>query len=308
MRRPAVTLIEVLVSMFIMAIGMLALLVLFPLGAVSMGQALKDDRCRSTASMAENVALAMNVRHDPNVTGVLGFLNPINPIPPGNPAVYVDPYGFMQGLTVLGGNPLIPTANIPRVTPSFVTLPAQADRWFCLPDDITFLENGTPDLVNTGGSVQRGLRYSFAYLLTRPQPMVDDLVQLTVVVYSGRPNSGPLALEPSFAATNYIGGVFVPPNPPSPNSLLVSWTPPLQTAPNIKFGSWILDTSLNNTPSFYRVANITEGPLPNTLMLEVLPNIRPAITPPPGSPSIITAITVMDSVAEVFDKGLGWVP
>jgi hypothetical protein len=303
MRRPAVTLIEVLVSMFIMAIGMLALLVLFPLGAVSMGQALKDDRCASTASMAENVALAMNIRHDANITGLLGFSNPINT----SGAVYVDPYGVIQGLPPVG-NPLIPTTIIPRVSPTFVTLPPQADRWFCLPDDITFLENGMPDVVNTGGHVERGLRYSYAYLLTRPQPTQDTLVQLTVVVYSGRPNSGPLTLEPSYAATNYIGGIFMPPNPPSPNSVMVSWTPPLQTAPNIKFGSWILDTSPNNTPSFYRVANITEGPMPNTLMLEVLPNIRPGITPPPGSPSIITAITVMENVAEVFDKGLGWVP
>ncbi len=44
-RRPAVTLMEVLIAMFIMAIGMLALLALFPVGAVSMAQALKDDRC-----------------------------------------------------------------------------------------------------------------------------------------------------------------------------------------------------------------------------------------------------------------------
>ena len=35
-RRPAVTLMEVLIAMFIMAIGMLALLVLFPIGAISM--------------------------------------------------------------------------------------------------------------------------------------------------------------------------------------------------------------------------------------------------------------------------------
>jgi hypothetical protein len=246
-----------------------------------MGQALKDDRCRSTASMAENVALAMNVRHDTNV--ILGF----NSIP-GTTAVYVDPYGVMQTLTFVGGNAAIPTATIPRVSPSFLTLPAQADRWFCLPDDITFLENGTPDLVNTGGSVQRGLRYSYAYLLTRPQPQtIDDLVQLTVVVYSGRPNSGPLTLEPSFNATTL-----------SNNGIQVTWGAG-QPAPNIKFGSWILDTTPGpgTTPSFYRVANITDAG-PNSMVLEVLPNLR----------APVTAITEMDNVAEVFDKGLGWVP
>ncbi len=81
-RRPATTLIEVLVAMFIMAIGMLALMVLFPLGALNMGQAFKDDRCASTAAMAENVAIAMNVRHDPSVTAAFNTPSTL---------VYVDP-------------------------------------------------------------------------------------------------------------------------------------------------------------------------------------------------------------------------
>jgi hypothetical protein len=284
-RRPAVTLIEVLVSMFIMAIGMLALLVLFPLGAVSMGQALKDDRCASTASMAENVAEAMNIRHDLNVVNGFNSL-------PGTPAVYVDYYGLTQGYTFVGANPAIPTANIPRVSLSFVTAPQIADRWFCLPDDITFLENGAPDLSTS--SVQRGLRYSFAYLLTRPQPLQDKLVQLSVIVYSGRP-TGALTLESSYNAAGIAGT----------NGVAVSWTA-AQTAPAIKFGSWILDISpqpippgsvLANNPSFYRVVNITNSG-PNSLELEVQPNLK----------ANVTAIAVMDSVAEVFDKGTSWLP
>src|SRR5579859_4703339 len=157
-RRPAVTLIEVLVSMFIMAIGMMALLVLFPLGAISMGQALKDDRCATTAIMAENVAIAMNVRHDPLV--LAGFATS------GGGPIYVDPNGVIEGMPTLGG-------TIPRVSTSFATTPPTlarklADRWFSLPDDIKFAESGTPDI--SGGSVERGRRYSYAYLLSRPQP------------------------------------------------------------------------------------------------------------------------------------------
>jgi prepilin-type N-terminal cleavage/methylation domain-containing protein len=68
-RRPGVTLIEVLVAIFIMAIGMLALLALFPLGAISMAQALKDDRCSSLAGNAEAVAVAQDIRRDVAVTG-----------------------------------------------------------------------------------------------------------------------------------------------------------------------------------------------------------------------------------------------
>lgn len=43
-KRAGVTLLEVLAAIFIMGIGLLALLTLFPLGAVNMAQSIKDDR------------------------------------------------------------------------------------------------------------------------------------------------------------------------------------------------------------------------------------------------------------------------
>jgi hypothetical protein len=46
------TLTEVLVAIFVMAIGLLALLALFPLGALSMAQAIKDDRTAAIAADA----------------------------------------------------------------------------------------------------------------------------------------------------------------------------------------------------------------------------------------------------------------
>ena len=54
--RQGVTLLEVLITIFIMGIGMLALLVLFPLGAVNMARALRDDRAAGSAVTAENIA------------------------------------------------------------------------------------------------------------------------------------------------------------------------------------------------------------------------------------------------------------
>ena len=61
-RRPGITLIEVLVAIFIMAIGLLALLTLFPLGALRMAQSLQDDRTASAASEAANVCDAFGIR------------------------------------------------------------------------------------------------------------------------------------------------------------------------------------------------------------------------------------------------------
>ncbi|HWG42214.1 MAG TPA: prepilin-type N-terminal cleavage/methylation domain-containing protein [Gemmataceae bacterium] len=258
-RRPAVTLIEVLVAMFIMAIGMLALLTLFPLGAVSMAQALKDDRCASTAAMAENVATAMNIRHDASVAG--GFA--------GSTMVFVDPNGAIQGLPALGG-------VIPRVSPSFVgNSQPLADRWFSLPDDMTFLENGTPD--TTSGFIDRGRRYSFAYLLARPQATSDNMIELTVVVYSGRP-VGALSPESTQTATGTAGA----------NGIVVN-----AAGINLKRGGWVLDP-VNGY--FYRVTNIAESG--GSTVLDVQPNVR----------ANLGAVTIMEDVAEVFDKGSGWQP
>jgi hypothetical protein len=52
-RRPGLSLTEVLVALFIMGIGCIAILTLFPLGALNMAQAFRDDRCTQGASQAD---------------------------------------------------------------------------------------------------------------------------------------------------------------------------------------------------------------------------------------------------------------
>lgn len=60
-RRAGVTLVEVLVAIFIVGIGLLALLQLFPLGALEMAKAVKDDR---TAAVAANAIALSQVGED----------------------------------------------------------------------------------------------------------------------------------------------------------------------------------------------------------------------------------------------------
>src|SRR5213080_636191 len=55
-RRRAVTLTEVLISIFLMGIGLMAILSLFPLGAAQMAQALKDQRSAEAATNAAAMA------------------------------------------------------------------------------------------------------------------------------------------------------------------------------------------------------------------------------------------------------------
>src|SRR3954469_13698210 len=50
MLRRGTTLIEVLIAIFIMALGLIALLTLFPIGAVQMARAIQDERAAQVAA------------------------------------------------------------------------------------------------------------------------------------------------------------------------------------------------------------------------------------------------------------------
>ena len=54
-RRNAVTLTEVLIAIFVLSIGLMALLSLFPLGAAQMAQALKDQRTAEASLSPESI-------------------------------------------------------------------------------------------------------------------------------------------------------------------------------------------------------------------------------------------------------------
>jgi hypothetical protein len=56
--RPGVTLLEVLVAIFFTGIGLLALLTLFPLGALSLAQAIQDDRADAVVAGADAMTAA----------------------------------------------------------------------------------------------------------------------------------------------------------------------------------------------------------------------------------------------------------
>ena len=314
-RRPGITLVEVLIAIFIMAIGLLALLTLFPLGALRMAQALQADRTASAASAGANTCDAFNMRRDPN----LDFVDPPTPnslnLPPasqigGGFPVYVDPYGVASGSGPLGfsaatspATPGIPRPpNVPSVIPqaapywtfnagpppSWTLNPsAIAARYFTLLDDISFATNGQPDL--STNFIQRGDRYTWAYLLHKTQlraPNSNLKVDLQVVVYAGRSTTSANAGESTFAAVGNVNDTAV--------ALSFAGSPP-----DIRRGTWILDTSYNPVSGsvhgdFYRVVSVTPVGA-NTLNLE----LQTTISKP------ISAVTVMDKVVDVFERGTG---
>jgi prepilin-type N-terminal cleavage/methylation domain-containing protein len=279
-RRSGVTLIEVLVSIFIMGIGMLALLTLFPLGALTMDQAIKADRAGSLARNIYATVAARNIRKD------TAYFNPTaatpvdlfrNPNPAGAttwpqfPAgydgpsypIYVDPHGILAGApSTIGAFPTGTPASpgIPRQSVSFVQGAAtaaaktqQALLWFSLLDDMEFDENGLPKSI--GNAVQRTNRYTCALLLRRPRMPDTSMVEMAVVVYSSRPLQFSVN-EPAYGPVTF-----------DPNSyeVRVSWDPATQERPPVRKGGWIMDATVIDTNSqpaprgyFYRVVNVTD--------------------------------------------------
>ena len=161
-------------------------------------------------------------------------------------------------------------------------------RYFTLLDDISFASNGQPDTTNT--FVQRGDRYTWAYMLHKLEPFgapsTSVNMDLMVVVYANRATSVPGG-EATYAAAGNVNDTAV--------TLFYAGTPP-----DIRRGSWILDTSFNPVTNsvhgdFYRVVSVTPTPVANQLNLE----LQTTISKP------ISAVTVMDNVVDVFERGTG---
>jgi Tfp pilus assembly protein PilV len=350
-RRPAVTLIEALVAIFVMAIGLLALLTLFPLGAVSMAQALKDQRCAEAAINATSMFKALAIT-DPTTGNVLPLYlqndttDVVMPsggatvfeVQPGSatalPAgtataypVYVDPIGAaaVNGWYTSGGGTTMTTGTgspwmggataangIPRATlTNTATAPwlpsgRTAQGWFTLLDDITYLDNGTPDL---SAGLQREGRYSWAWMVRRVSPGDTGPLDLTVVVYAGR-SAGQDASGNPIGETAYTNTTFGANG--NPNVVQINWTG--QTKPAVRRGSWVLDARMQDTTGaapkpapqgyFYRVTSVTDVGT-NLMELEVQQPLGGSLRTiiPIGTGGNVGTLIVMENVAEIFEKG-----
>lgn len=284
--RPGITLLEVLTAIFIMGIGMMALLTLFPAGALSMARAVRDDRAATIAANAAGVAAAFDLRND---TAVVSALNNATfqpdyanaPGVPSNP-VFVDPQIVSVSTTL---DATAPSPGIQRITPTFTGTAAQVARYFTFQDEITFDTLGNPKGSPT--SVERPGTYTLAYLVRRPIPDLTDVVNLSVLVFSQRVTDfadGETAYALSTAATQ------------GTTTLTIPYT---GTAPDIRRRSWVMDTTCTSTTrvingTFYRVENVTD--VGGSLQLEL---DRPLLA------NCSRIVHFRDLIA-VLDRGCNW--
>jgi Tfp pilus assembly protein PilV len=291
-RRAGVTLIEVLVSLFVVALGLLALLTLFPLGALTMAQAIRDDRVAQTAANAVAILKGQDVFSDANVVNVLG--NGATATTPT--VVYLDPVGYQAypgaAQSQVGG-----VAGIPRCTTSAIqaasgqTKTALIHAWFSNLDDLTFTHDGTrlgvpaddqgQPAATSGNPIVREGRYTWAALLRRPRSG-DPATEVSIVVYSGRGLNLNAGLTPAGETPYNVAGA-------GGKVVTVSYSG--GTVPDIRPGAWILD----NTPqhgTFYRVTGISVQA--TTVDFELQEPLK----------SIPTQVVLFDNVAEVLVKGV----
>ena len=278
-KRAGLTLVEVLVAIFVMAIGMLSVLALFPAGAIAMRDAIKDTRAAMAGSNAAAIAQFQNLRSDPTVVGAFPTTSTVT-VPPSDQAslVYVDPFGASQYQQI---------GTMKRCGASYATSTVAQLKWFTLLDDVTFSpNNGTPvdAAANMVLPVKRTSTYSWAYLLRRrttPQTTgtPSPVVEMSVVVYSGR---GTLYLpqEPS-----YSGITITNAGATAPRNVTIQWGSSSSNAsmprPGIQRGGWVLDS----TNGFcYRVVDMVDVNA-TTLQIELQTPVR-SFNPTTGAPTL----------------------
>ena len=334
MKRTGATLVEVLVAIFVMGIGLIAVLALFPLGVIRMQQAIQDNHTASIAYNAEAIVTMKllgqdaagnpeSIRHDAtfvstslNPGGGLGQASAQGPSYP----VFIDPTGYRSAAGTPYQGWLAGTAGtIPRISLNSIqnsaTPDSQAMRWFSFRDDFEFDNNGLPKYVPPAAPpvtpppyFYRSTRYSWGLLCQLPKVADPAVVNMAVVVFNRRTlgmGAGGIPLNEYLYSSAF-----------NTNTNVVTLTVPAGgTPPPVRLGEWILDsTSVTNPASahgyFYRVVSITDNGN-STFDLEVQTPLRGFV----GSniPQISTGVyagqtIILEGVVEVFERNSGRVP
>lgn len=302
--RTGLTLIEVLTAIFIVGLGVIAILTLFPLGAMRMAQAFRDERSALAAFNADKFMRSYWKLHVVEAANPDPFFNdfddpdgsnslsPAAPYEPSYP-VFVDPMGYVAR----SGSPTQfwvgePSSHIPRRTLQSIGNNPGAALAFCsLRDSINANEEGTP-------LPERELRYNYLWVLQRPVNANRYVAQMTVVVFDRR---APLYAPPGSEQT-YSNILF------TPGSTQVDIPGVSRSQLELRPGDWVVDgTIYDNTQGrpgirhavFYRITALADTP--GGVRLELQTPIR---TPADGRGPYTGTLIILRGVSGVFVRPL----
>lgn len=322
-RRHGLTMAEVLIALFTTALGLMAILTLFPLGAAQMAQAIKDDRCAHAAHLAtvearilwrelweKGTAMSepfVKAMDDPDDSSPFkrGYPNRA-----GNPGrsypVIVDPLGYKNLLNVgatenpywaggywptVQGPPLfwLPRRSLKVIEDtSGLTKEKYILRYSTMLDDLEFNRDGKPVTPLT----YQG-KYTWMYMFQRHNNTLTREVNLTVLVMSTRPSDIP-SYEAWYSTVFAVGA----------NYNRVQLTCSKTDRPQIKKGGWIMDPGSAEAPGgyFYRVVAVNEDPEePSNQTIKMTLDVEPAITG--RNSNEVGIVFVWPQLTEVFDRG-----
>lgn len=303
-RRPGMTMPEVLVAIFVVAIGLVSVMAMFPFGAKQMSDALISDRSASHALSTDGLVRSYwrekvvenNGNGEPfwdaldNPGGGLAAASPMSSA--ASYPVFLDPMGVFRTSSSSAawvGDAATPTL-VPRRSMRLVTessAPArQALRLWSQADGFSWDDDSQPK----PGVDMRELRYNSLAVIQRPTNRDRYGATLKIVVFINRRHQ----FYPTGSEVAY-GVTFVP------GSTQLT----LPATADVRKGSWIMDGTVNPpaAPSirhanFYRVVSAVEN-TPGTYDVE----LHTAIKRIDGQTSAYggTAV-VLAGVAEVFER------
>jgi prepilin-type N-terminal cleavage/methylation domain-containing protein len=306
-RRPGLTLTEVLVTLAILAFGVLAILTLFPLAASQMAIAVREDRSAQAANAADGYFRAYwksqvveyggstepfyTALDDPDGTGPTPAAGPNEPSYP----VFIDPIGVnTRGSGWMGDS----TTSAPRRSLNLLGgNPTQAFRVCSQMDSLGYDDNGHP-------LADRELRYNWSWVIQRPLNSNKFSATMSVLVYDFRPNFFlPAGSEGVFASGGTNGVV--------PGSTSLTLTYNAGVAPNVKPGSWIMDVTdptvagnpANNKirhANAYQIVSATPDMSGNAMYLELQTPLKKANDPAVGAYN--GRFLVLKGVSNVYQR------
>jgi prepilin-type N-terminal cleavage/methylation domain-containing protein len=258
-RRSGLTLLEVLITIFVMGIGMLSVLTLFPLAARKIGIAIDMDRATQAAANASAIS-SLPVRSSLSIREAASkyFDEKLAAIPSAgsypSDVVHYDGAGY----AATRSGPFLVGTLAPEFSPPGGRLwswPVLKRAEIVSLDEYPFDDSGNPEV---GG--RRSERYSSSFLFRRNRLDDQKTMETVILVYAGRPFDFGNQNEMLLALT--ASGAPSTPNSKDSSEIKITNTFPvaLTATPDrvIHRGSWIVDLSLTPTgkprwKKFYQV-------------------------------------------------------
>ncbi len=205
-KRPGVTLLEVLLAIFILAIGMVSILACFPIASLNMVRAVRDQR---SAQVTVNANTLLHQWWKESWYTPDGLIMPEEIVSGQEPTielldtehlsgnnfnilrvdsgpshpVMIDPLGIASYGPTVGG--FIERAHLNKGYPTFGANRRNQLRMTTLPDDMSF--DRSANAANSAGQFDRGYRYSCAWVLQREHNSNPYDVRKFTLTFDNRP-------------------------------------------------------------------------------------------------------------------------